>query len=333
MKTDILPKLICTICWDKVAAFHEFYCDVHVGQENFVQNWVTNKNCPVDGDGGDCSSAPNMTTEFDVNPGVSHVIIKPDPDIECLSFADESIYEENDENAEDATMDDEMMDDEMDHEPEVSGKAAVDVGLVDQNVNTSRMCEFLEQQMNKMKQEIMTDVEKQMKGMMDKYVAGMDKYVAGMDKISVDINKSLTNQASTSVAADDDDGFNQFPIASFEQLQEFDRLMLDKFNSKKLVRYWVRKLKKAVNSREFKKSTPAGHILFTKWFATRKLFTEVVYQSNNRAGKPKLVDMKGFLKVLHAILSAVDNGTYGEMTGVKSFLMDFIKYASRSLKA
>lgn len=57
--TDILPKFICTACLKKVNAFHEFYCDVHVGQQKFVQNWVKKESCSVD-DAIDDSSTANV---------------------------------------------------------------------------------------------------------------------------------------------------------------------------------------------------------------------------------------------------------------------------------
>lgn len=37
---DALPKFICSICFQKVSEFHEFYCGVHVAQQNFIDNAI-----------------------------------------------------------------------------------------------------------------------------------------------------------------------------------------------------------------------------------------------------------------------------------------------------
>lgn len=90
-------------------------------------------------------------------------------------------------------------------------------------------------------------------------------------------------------------------------------------------------MKEIRKSNEFKRSKPYGHILFAKWFKTRKLFTGLVYQSKTR-GKAKLVDFEAFLDVLEIFLSKVDPGAYGTENAIKIFLIDFIKYASRPVK-
>lgn len=39
-EADALPKFICSICFQKVSEFHEFYCGVRVAQQNFVDNAI-----------------------------------------------------------------------------------------------------------------------------------------------------------------------------------------------------------------------------------------------------------------------------------------------------
>lgn len=68
-----------------------------------------------------------------------------------------------------------------------------------------------------------------------------------------------------------------------------------------------------------------------KWFhENRELFTQLTFKGTN--DKPKLEDMKGFLKILHAILRQIDNENYATSNDIKIFLTDFIKYAPRALK-
>lgn len=85
-----------------------------------------------------------------------------------------------------------------------------------------------------------------------------------------------------------------------------------------------------IASKDFKKSTPAGHILFSRWFEKRDFFTKVVYKGTSKDNKPKLESLEAFLKVLRTILSSVDKNTYGN--GVKIFLQDYIKYSTRPTK-
>lgn len=96
------------------------------------------------------------------------------------------------------------------------------------------------------------------------------------------------------------------------------------------VNFWIPQLKKLIASKKFKKSSPAGHVLFSHWFEKREFFTKVVYKGTSKDIKPKLVDLKAFLKGLHTILSSVDKNTYEN--GVKDFLQDYIKYAPRPTK-
>lgn len=37
---DVLPKYICSSCFDKVSGFHGFYRDVHAAQQNFIESLV-----------------------------------------------------------------------------------------------------------------------------------------------------------------------------------------------------------------------------------------------------------------------------------------------------
>lgn len=88
-------------------------------------------------------------------------------------------------------------------------------------------------------------------------------------------------------------------------------------------------MKKIIDSKKYKSSTPAGHILFCEWFhESRELFTKVVYKKSPE--KPSLESMGGFIKVVENILAKVDTKVYGN--GVKMFLTDYIKYAPRTME-
>lgn len=90
-----------------------------------------------------------------------------------------------------------------------------------------------------------------------------------------------------------------------------------------------------IETKEFRKSTPAGIALFSKWFhPSRELFTTISFTGASRSGEEKksdLQNMKGFLKVLKLVLSSVDKSTYGSDAKIKAFLMEYIKNARRTL--
>lgn len=164
----------------------------------------------------------------------------------------------------------------------------------------------------------------------------------------------LSSSAGPSSNAIDNDGFNKFPIKEFQQLEELNKLMEnnDAFNKMVIktacafyynihsylvhvfylqqVNFWIPQLKKIIDSKQFKKSSPAGHVLLSSWFESREFFTNVVYKGKSKDNKPKIESLAAFLKVLQTILSSVDKNTYEN--GVKEFLQDYIKYAPRSKK-
>lgn len=125
MRTDVLPKFICTVCLEKVTEFHAFYRDVHAGQQNFIQNWVKSEN-PSSNDDIACSSAINVIDEADETISVLDILVKPEPDdrfYDAQSIDDESFCGE--------TFDNNSDDDAMDYEENVDDEPTVKVENID----------------------------------------------------------------------------------------------------------------------------------------------------------------------------------------------------------
>lgn len=77
-KTDSLPKFICSKCFNKINTFHEFYCGVHIAQENFLRSLVKNEHSS--------ESADHFTNSYEATNFDHGKVHEVQNDMDCSSI-------------------------------------------------------------------------------------------------------------------------------------------------------------------------------------------------------------------------------------------------------
>lgn len=86
-KTDILPKCICTACFDTVKDFDEFHRHVRAGQEIYTRNLVKRAQHPINANRpyGNCNNKSDVDVKIDLDDAEE---IAPTSVVEIIDYID-----------------------------------------------------------------------------------------------------------------------------------------------------------------------------------------------------------------------------------------------------